>query len=98
MEVLIVERAVIAKTGQPLSAVDYAGKELPLYIEDPPPEDERPVGWLPTLICPDCGKGKLRRGSTGNASGQLYYCTNNRCGVKWRSADNMLSGIALEMA
>jgi len=97
----IVQRLVVRRGGEDIAAmaVDFNGQELPVYILDPPPESERPPDWRPTLICPECQDGTLRRGqNTGPNNSRLYFCEATGCGVKWQRTDTMLRGIVLEMA
>ena len=86
----------------PLTAVvDMGGKEVPVYIENMPPENERPAGWRPIWICPGCLANSLTQGSGVGANNSVFYsCVfeNGGCGLRWRKSDDMLSGVALEIA
>ena len=101
---------VLSKTSKrQMVAVDFSGRDLPLYALDPPPVQERPPGWEPTLICPDpdCmgrstargGPSALQRCSNVGPNNSVYlFCVNPQCGLKWKRSDDMPPGVALEMA
>ena len=89
------QRLILNNT--PQNAQDSGGNEYPIYIVDPPPQENRPPGYRATMICPECLDGKLDRHGEGEGGGDVTYtCANLKCRMKFkRLAGGMEKGILL---
>lgn len=95
------EQAVFAtKAGgySPLYALDYSGREIPLYVEK---QERNPqTGQLPAeeprFFCPSCGNSYLEdKGISGPNAEMTYTCP--ACNISWNRSQQMLRGIGLVM-
>jgi hypothetical protein len=95
------ELAIFVTKGRgqvPLSALDFSGREIPLYVEKQQRDPQ--TGELPDkepkFFCPSCGNHKLDdKGISGPNSQRGYTCPG--CSLSWVRRENMLKGIGLEM-
>ena len=95
----------ITKGGEqiPLHALDFSGRELPLYVEKQKrnPETGQLPAKEPNLFCPSCGNNLLAdNGVNGPNSQRGYICETPEgrgCKMSWSRAQNMLRGIGLVM-
>ena len=82
----------------PLSALDFSGREIPLYVEKQTRDPQ--TGALPAeepkFFCPSCGDHRLNdTGISGPNSQRGYTCPG--CNLSWLRRENMMRGIGLEM-
>jgi hypothetical protein len=81
-----------------LYALDFTGREIPLYVEKQSRDPQ--TGQLPAeeprFFCPSCGDNFLNdKGISGPNSEKAYTCPG--CNISWNRSQQMLKGIGLVM-